>query len=90
MLEHLVKISEQSYDLLRKEFNLLFEAIDQKLQDLQQKSEAGDPSKTNTVETLTQEDSDDEGEDLIDTDDEEEEIESETEEDRAFIDDDVE
>ena len=27
MLEHLVKISEQSYDLLRKEFNFLFEAI---------------------------------------------------------------
>ena len=90
MLEHLVKISEQSYDLLRKEFNFLFEAIDQKLQDLQQKSEAGDPSKTNTVENLTQEDSDDEGEDLMDTDDEEEEIESETEEDRVFIDDDVE
>ena len=82
---------KQSYDLLRKEFNLLFEAIDQKLQDLQQKSEAGDPSKSNTVENLTQEDSDDEGEDLMDTDDEEEEdIESETEEDRAFIDDDVE
>ena len=40
MLEHLVKISEQSYDLLRKEFNFLFEAIDQKLQDLQQKSES--------------------------------------------------
>ncbi|CAH3175433.1 unnamed protein product [Porites evermanni] len=91
MLEHLVKISEQSNDLLRKEFNFLFEAIDQKLQDLQQKSEAGDPSKTNAVEDLTQEDSDDEGEDLMDTDnEEEEEIESETEEDRVFIDDDVE
>ena len=90
MLEHLVKISEQSYDLLRKEFNFLFEAIDQKLQDLQQKSEASDPSKSNTVENLTQEDSDDEGEDLMDTDDEQEEIESETEEDRAFIDHDVE
>ena len=88
MLEHLVKISEKSYDLLRKEFNFLFEAIDQKLQDLQLKSEAGDPS--NTVENLTQEDSDDEGEDLTDTDDEEEDIESETEEDRVFIDDDVE
>ena len=65
--------------------------IDQKLQDLEQKSEAGDLSKTNTVENLTQEDSDDEGEDLMDTDyEEEEEIESETEEDRGFIDDDVE
>ncbi|CAH3132565.1 unnamed protein product [Porites lobata] len=28
MLEHLVKISERSYDLLRKEFNFLFESID--------------------------------------------------------------
>ena len=72
MLEHLVKTSEQSYDLLRKEFNFLFEAIDQRLQDLQQISEAGDPSKTNTVENLTQEDSDDEGEHLMDTDNEEE------------------
>ena len=90
MLEQLVKISVKSYDLLRKEFNFLFEAIDQKLQDLEQKSEAGDPSRTNTVENLTQEDSDDEGEDLMDTDDEEEDIESETEEDRVFIDDDVE
>ena len=91
MLEHLVKISEKSYDLLRKEFNFLFEAIDRKRQDLQLKSEAGDPSKTNTVENLTQEDSDDEEEDLMDTDNEEEEdIESETEEDRVFIDDDEE
>ena len=72
MLEHLVKTSEQSYDLLRKEFNFPFEAIDQRLQDPQQISEAGDPSKTNTVENLTQEDSDDEGEHLMDTDNEEE------------------
>ena len=62
-----------------------FEAIDQKLKDLRQKSEAIDPSKTNTVEKLNQEDSDDEGEDLMDTDNKED-IESETEEDRAFID----
>ena len=62
-----------------------FEAIDQKLKDLRQKSEAIDPSKTNTVEKLNQEDDDDEGEDLMDTDNKED-IESETEEDRAFID----
>ena len=60
MLEHLVKISEKSYDLLREEFNFLHEAIDQKL------------------------------EELMDTDHEGEDIESETEEDRAFIDDDAE
>ena len=59
MLEHLVKISEKSYDLLREELNFLHEAIDQKL------------------------------EELMDTDHEEEDIESETEEDRAFIDDDA-
>ena len=87
MVEYLVKISEQSYDLLRKEFNFLFEAIDQKLQDLQKKSESCEPSRDNKLEDSTQ---DDEGEDLMDTDDEKEEIESETEEDRAFIDDDVE
>ena len=67
-----------------------FEAIEQKLKDLQQKSEASNPSKTNTVENLNQEDSDDEGEDRMDTENEEEDIESETEEDRAFIDGDVE
>ena len=88
MLEHLVKISEKSYDLLRKEFNFLFEAIDKKLQDLQQNSEQ--QSGESGTDVSVQEDSDDEGEDLMDADDEEEEIESETEEDRAFIDDDVE
>ena len=83
MLEHLVKISEQSYDLLRKEFNFLFEAIDQKLQDLQQKSESCEPSRDKTVENSTQEDSNDKG-DLMNTDDKEEEIKSETKEDRVY------
>ena len=90
MLDYLVKISEESCHLMKQEFNFLFEAIDQKLQDLQQKSESCEPSRDKTVEDSTQEDSHDEGEDLMDTDDEEEEIESETEEDRVFIDDDVE
>lgn len=43
-----------------------------------------------TRQQRTADDSDDEGEDLIDKDEEEEDIESETEEDRAFIGDDVE
>ena len=90
MLDYLVKISEESCRLMKQDFNFLFEAIDQKLQDLQQKSESCEPSRDNKLEDSTQEDSDDEGEDLMDTDDEEEEIESETEEDRVFIDDDVE
>ena len=55
------------------------------MQDLQQKSESGEPTRDNTVEDSTQEDSDDEGEVLMDTDDEEEDIESGTEEDRAFM-----
>ncbi|CAH3027782.1 unnamed protein product [Porites evermanni] len=89
MLDYLVKISEESCRLMKQEFNFLLEAIDQKLQDLQQKSESCEPSRDKTVEDSIQEDSNDEG-DLMDTEDEEEEIESETEEDRVFIDRDVE
>ena len=74
MLDYLVKISEESYHLMKQELNFLFEAIDQKLQDLQQKSESCEPSRDKTVEDSTQEDSNDEGEDLMDTDDEEEEM----------------
>ena len=58
---------------MKQELNFLFEAIDQKLQDLQQKSESCEPSRDKTVEDSTQEDSNDEG-DLMDTDDEEEEM----------------
>lgn len=66
---------------MRQECNFVFEAIDQKLEDLKQTSETGETSKDTTVE--------DEAEDLMETDDEEHETDSETEEDRAFIDDDV-
>ena len=64
MLDYLVKISEESCHLMKQEFNSLFEAIDQKLQDLQQKSESCEPSRDKTVENSTQEDSNDEAEDL--------------------------
>ena len=67
MLDYLVKISEESCHLMKQEFNFLFEAIDQKLQDLQQKSESCEPSRDKTVEDSTQEDSNDEAEDLMDT-----------------------
>lgn len=83
MVDYLVEISSKSYGLMKEEFFSIFEAIDQKLEELKQKSE--EP----TTEIETQEDSDDEGEDLMESDGEEEESECETEEDRAFIDDEV-
>ena len=83
MLDYLVKISEESCRLMKQDFNFLFEAIDQKLQDLQQKSESCEPSRDKTVENSTQEDSNDKG-DLMNTDDKEEEIKSETKEDRVY------
>ena len=35
---------------MKQDFNFLFEAIDQKLQDLHQKSESCEPSRDKTVE----------------------------------------
>ena len=88
MVEYLVKISEESCRLMKQEFSFLFEAIDQKLEEIKQKSEQ--QTGESGTDVSVQEDSDDEGEDLMETDDEEEDIESETEEDRAFLDDEVE
>ena len=87
MIDYLVAISQKSSDLMKEEFSVLFEAIDQKLQEIKQRS--NDPSGDNTLDINNgaHEDSDDEGEDLMDTDDEDEDIESETEEDREFLDD---
>ena len=90
MVDYLVEISQKSSDLMKEEFSFLFEAIDQKLQEIKQRS--SDPSGENTLDVNNDdfgahEDSDDEGEDLMDTDDEDEDIECETEEDRAFLDD---
>ncbi|KAL9973270.1 hypothetical protein ACROYT_G019700 [Oculina patagonica] len=88
MVDYLVEISNESYRLVRETFSSVFEAIEKKLEDLQQTSEpSGQQYCGNSVQ---EQDSDDEGEDLMDTDDEEEDIESETEEDRAFIDNEVE
>ena len=88
MIDYLVEISQKSSDLMKQEFSFLFEAIDQKLEEIKQKSEQ--QSGESGTNVSVQEDSNDEGEDLMETDDEEEDIESETEEDRAFLDDEVE
>ena len=77
MVKYLVEISEESYCLLKQDFATLFEEIDEKL----------GPDDQNEKHISEEEDSDDEGEDLMNTEDKEEEIESETEEDRAFLDD---
>ena len=74
---------------MKQKCHFLFEAIDQKLEDLPQKSEIGEPFRDNTIGDSIQGDSDDGEEDLMDKDGEEEDMESETEEDRKFIDDDV-
>ena len=55
MVDYLVEISSKSYGLMKEKFLSIFEAIDQKLEELKQKSE--EP----TTEIETQEDSDDEG-----------------------------
>ena len=88
MIEYLVKISEESYRLLKEEFLFLFEAIDEKLEQLKQTVPR--PTTESNIDLGAQEDSGDEGEDLLETDEEEEDIESETKEDRAFLDDEVE
>ena len=59
MVDYLVEISSKSYGLMKEEFFSIFEAIDQKLEEP-------------TTEIETQEDSDDEGEDLMESDGEEE------------------
>lgn len=78
MVNYIVEISEESCRLVKQKFAFLFEAIDKRLEKKEKESR------------FDQEDGNDEGEDLLDTDGEEKEIESETEEDRAFLDDEVE
>ena len=75
MIDYLVEISQKSSDLMKQEFSFLFEAIDQKLKEIKQKSEQ--QTGESGTDVSIQEDSDDEGEDLMETDDEEEDIESE-------------
>lgn len=78
MVNYIFEISKESCRLVKQKFASLFEAIDKRLEKKEKESR------------FDQEDGDDEGEDLLDKDGEEKEIESETEEDRAFLDDEVE
>lgn len=78
MVNYILEISKESCRLVKQKFASLFEAIDKRLEKKEKESR------------FDQEDGDDEGEDLLDKDGEEKEIESETEEDRAFLDDEVE
>ena len=48
MIEYLVTISQKGYGLLKEEFSVLFEAIDQKLQEIKQRSNG--PSGDNTLD----------------------------------------
>ncbi len=81
MVEYLVDISKESYRLMKAEFQSIYEAIDHKL------GKEKESSQTQSEANVEENGEEDEGEDLMDTDGEEDDIESETEEDRAFIDD---
>ena len=78
MVNHLVEISKEGCRLMKQEFASLFKAIDDRLEKREKESR------------VDEEDRDDEGEDIVDTDGEEELIESENEEDRAFLNEEVE
>lgn len=77
MVDYLIKISEQSYRLMEEEFAEVFQSIDEKLGETVQVNEENNDGYGN-----------EKGIDVIESDDEDEEaIESETEEDRNFLDD---
>ncbi|KAK3742160.1 hypothetical protein QZH41_020481 [Actinostola sp. cb2023] len=79
MIDYLVQISQESYNLLKEQFAEVFTAIDEKI--------GGNNEPEATEERV--ENVDDRGIDVLESGDEdEEEIEEENEEDRAFIDDD--
>ncbi|KAK3705281.1 hypothetical protein QZH41_008170 [Actinostola sp. cb2023] len=79
MIDYLVQISQESYNLLKEQFAEVFTAIDEKI--------GGNNEPEATEERV--ENDDDRGIDVLESGDEiEEEIEEENEEDRAFIDDD--
>ena len=69
-MDYLVKISQESCRLMKQEFAAIFEAIDQKLEEIKQKSDQA--TAVRNVDVSAQEDNEDEGEDLMETDGEEE------------------
>ena len=81
MVDYLIQISNESYRLMKDEFHIIFEAIDNK------SGKEKDSSRTQSETNVGENNEEDEGEDLMDTDGEEDDMESETGEDRAFIDD---
>jgi len=74
MMDYLEKISQKGYGLLKEEFSFLFEAIDQ--EETKSRYEIGEPNTVSYTNVSTQEDSEDKGEDLMETG-EEKDIESE-------------
>lgn len=78
MIDYMVRISKESYRLMRVQFDGVFQSIDEKLGD-----------KAQSSEKYNDDDVSEKGIDVVDSDDEdEEEFESENDEDRNFIDDD--
>lgn len=78
LIEYLVKISQHSYNLIRERFTPVFDAIDEQCL-------PGQPQQQ-----IQEEDENDRGIDVMGSDDEDEEdIESEMEEDRVFLNDDL-
>ena len=75
-MDYLEKISQKGYGQLKEEFSFLFEANDQKLEEMKSRYEIAEPNTVSNTNVSTQEDSEDEGEDLMETD-EEKDIESE-------------
>ena len=96
MVKYLQEISKQSYRLLKQDFATLFKIIDEKFGS-QEQEEDGELNRMAEMLVELQGDSEEENEneeekedediDLMSTDDEEDEIGSETEEDRAFLND---
>jgi len=60
MIDYLEKISQKGYGLLKEEFSFLFEAIDQKLEEMKSRHEIGEPNTVSNTNVNTQEDGKDE------------------------------
>ena len=91
MVDYLVDISKESYRLTKQEFDFLFQSIDERLGETRKQDTPPRSTIVSEERHRIYENSDEEGEDVMEIDsEEEEELESETEEDGAFLDDDEE
>lgn len=87
MIDYLVKISRESYRLVKEQF---FQCLWRHWPKARRESRGSSRTYQRKQYTSSaQEDSDEEGEDVMEIDDEEEHSESETEEDCAFLDDEM-